>query len=100
MSIAHPRPESREGRCEEESSVRAHNVRNNPTVALCVTTDETPQRWVLVNGTATLSREGVADMVRSLSSHHTRAEEGERYAEEVLSELDFVLIRITPTSSQ
>ena len=83
----------------EESSVKARNVRSDPRVALCVTTDETPQRWVQVNGTATLSKDRVPNTVRSLSVHYMGTEEGESYAEGALGELDFILIRITPTST-
>ena len=82
----------------EQTSVKARNVRNDPRVALCVATCETPQRWVMMNGTAALSQDGVADMVRSLSLHYKGPEEGESYAKEVLRKLDFVLMRITPTS--
>ena len=81
----------------EESSVKARNVRNDPRVALCVGTDEKPQRWVQVNGTATLSKDRVPGVVRSLSLHYMGAEEGEPYADEVLKQLDFTLMRITPT---
>ena len=81
----------------EETSVKARNVRANPKVALCVATDETPQRWLQVNGTATLTNENVPEVVRNLSRHYMGTEEGETYAEQVLKDLDFVLIRIAPT---
>jgi PPOX class probable F420-dependent enzyme len=82
----------------EESSVKARNVRNDPRVALCVATDELPQRWVQVNGTATLSKDRVSSTVRAVSVHYKGAEEGESYTREALRKLDFILIRITPTS--
>lgn len=82
----------------EETSVKARNVRHDPRAALCVAVDETPQRWLQVNGMAALTRNGVPDIVRSLSRHYLGAAEGETYAEGVLSKLAFVLIRITPTS--
>ena len=82
----------------EESSVKAKNVRHDPRVALCVATDETPQRWVQVNGTAVLSNDRVPEVVRAVSVHYKGKAEGEPYAEQVLADRDFVLMRITPTN--
>ena len=81
----------------EESSVKARNVRHDPRVALCVATPESPQRWASVTGTAVLSKEGVAEAVRAVSVLYMGAAEGEPYAEQVLADLDFILISITPT---
>ena len=80
----------------EEKSVKARNVRNDSRVALCIATRETPQRWAQVSGAAILSREGVADVVRKMSVHYMGVEKGERYAEQVLEDLNFILIKITP----
>ena len=83
----------------EERSVKANNVRNNPTVALCVAANESPQRWALVNGTAELTHNQVTEIVTEVSMHYVAGEaEGRAYVEKVLSELEFVLIEITPTS--
>ena len=82
----------------EETSVKARNTRNDSRVALCVTADEKPQRWLLLNGTATLTKDAVDELVRSVSVHYMGAQEGKPYAQEVLRDLDFVLIRIRPTS--
>lgn len=83
----------------EKSSVKARNVTRNPKVALCVATSETPQKWVLVNGTARLSEDRVREVVQALSLHYLGVEEGKPYSEKVLSTLDFVLIRISPTGT-
>ena len=83
----------------EEKSVKARNVRENPTVALCVAANESPQRWALVNGTAKLTHHEVTDVVTEVSMHYVRGEEeGKAYVEKVLRELDFVLLEITPTN--
>ena len=82
----------------EEKSVKARNVRNNPTVALCVAANESPQRWALINGTVTLTKDEVTDVVTEMSRHYVPGEEGNVYAEKVLKELDFVLLEINPTS--
>ena len=81
----------------EESSVKARNVRNDPRVALCVSSDTSPHWYVQVNGTATVSEEGVDELVRAMSVHYMGREEGEEYAERVLRELRFAVINMTPT---
>ena len=82
----------------EEKSVKARNVRNNPTVALCVAANESPQRWALINGTVTLTKDEVTDVVTDMSLHYVPGDAGNVYAEKVLKELDFVLLEINPTS--
>ena len=82
----------------EEKSVKARNVRNNPTVALCVAANESPQRWALINGTVTLTKDEVTDVVTEMSLHYVPGDAGNVYAEKVLKELDFVLLEINPTS--
>ena len=81
----------------DSTSVKARNVRANFNAALCVVTDETPQRWLLVNGHAKLSRERVGELVRDISVHYMGEEEGVPYSEQAVKDLDFVLLRITPT---
>ena len=82
----------------EATSVKARNVRRNPHVALCIALNESPQRWLLVNGTATIAHERIPELVRALSLHYLGAAEGATYAADVLRKLRFVLLRITPTS--
>ena len=82
----------------ETTSVKARNVRRNPHVALCIALNESPQRWLLVNGTAALTQEDIPEIVRALSRHYLGATEGATYAADVLRKLQFVLLRITPTS--
>ena len=77
-------------------TVKARNVRSNPAVALCVAADESPQRWLLLNGTARVSEEGVAELVRAVSAHYLGEEESGPYAEDILGKVDFVLLRIAP----
>ena len=79
------------------NTVKARNVRRNPNVALCVAANESPQRWLLLNGAARVSEDGVEELVRAVSYHYLGAEEGAPYVEDILSKLDFVLLRITPT---
>ena len=81
----------------EYSSVKAQNVRVNHKASLCVVTDETPQKWGLFSGNARLSTEDVNKFVRDISVHYMGEEEGIRYARRAVKDIDFVLLRITPT---
>lgn len=82
----------------DKRTVKARNVVNNPSVALCVAADESPQRWILVSGTARLSEDGALDFVRAVSAHYLGEEQAGPYVEEILDKRQFALLRITPTS--
>lgn len=77
-------------------TVKARNVRSNPTVALCVAADASPQPWLLLNGTASVADDGADEFVRAISAHYLGEEEAVPYADDILQKLDFVLLRITP----
>ena len=81
----------------DSSSVKARNVQGNPVAALCVVTDETPQRWLLVSGKAELSTGRREEIVRKISVHYMGEEEGIPYSEQAMRDFDFVLLRIRPT---
>ena len=81
----------------DSSSVKARNVRANPVAALCIMTDETPQRWLLVSGKAELSTERLEEIARKVSVHYMGEEEGIPYSEQAMRDFDFVILRITPT---
>ena len=82
--------------CVGRDTVKARNVRRNPTVALCVAADESPQPWLLLNGTARLlSEDRVEEMVRAVSAHYLGDEEAGPYVDDILQKMDFVLMRIT-----
>ncbi len=82
----------------ERTSVKAYNIRRNPSVSLCVAAWEVPQTWVMVNGIAELSEDRVDEIVRAVSVVYKGPVEGEKHADRVLRELDFVLVSIEPTS--
>jgi PPOX class probable F420-dependent enzyme len=83
----------------DEKSVKARNVANNSTVALCVAANESPQRWVLINGTARATKDEVDEVVTEVSMHYVVGEEESKaYVENILKQLNFVLLEITPTS--
>lgn len=82
----------------EKRSKKASNLRNNPTISLCVATWEIPQKWVMVSGQATLHHDRVQEMVRAISIAYKGEKEGNEHAGKVLQELDFVLVSIKPSS--
>ena len=78
-------------------SVKVNNVRRNSRVSLCVFTDEDRSTYVQVNGTATLSDDGIPEMVRTMSKNYIGPDGWEEYSERVLREVRFALITVTPT---
>ena len=51
-----------------------------------------------MNGAARISEERVEELVRAVSYHYLGPEEGAPYVEDILGKLDFVLLRITPST--
>lgn len=82
----------------EKHSKKATNLRNNPTISLCVASWRIPQEWIMLNGQATIQHDGVQEMVRAISVVYKGEKEGNEHANRVLQELDFVLVSIKPSS--
>ena len=78
-------------------SVKVRNIRRNPRVSLCVFTDRDRSKYVQVNGTATLSEEGIPAMVRTMSRNYVGEDGWEAYSERVLREVRFALVTVTPS---
>jgi PPOX class probable F420-dependent enzyme len=81
----------------QTNSVKTRNIQHEPRVSLSVAIHERPYKYVLVNGTAELSKEGIPELTRALAIHYQGGQEGNEYADRVLVEMDFYLITITPT---
>ena len=79
------------------NSVKTRNIQHEPRVSLSVAIHERPYKYVLVNGTAELSKEGIPELTRALAIHYQGGQEGNEYADRVLVKMDFYLITITPT---
>ena len=79
------------------TAVKIRNVRNDPRVSLSIATDSEPYEYVTISGTATISDDDVADLVRTMAAHYMGPEEGSRYSEKVLEEADFCTITVTPS---
>lgn len=80
------------------SAVKVHNIRNEPRVSLSIATHEEPYKYVLVNGVATESYEGIPELLLTMAVHYKGEEEGKQYAERILKEMDFCILTITPSN--
>ncbi len=80
----------------QTGAVKIRNIQNEPRVSLSVATHDRPYKYVLVSGTAELSKEGVPELTRALAIRYQGKEEGDRYADRVLAEMDFFIITIRP----
>ena len=79
------------------NTVKVRNLRLDPRVALCVSTNNPPAGYVQVKGTATLSDDWEPRLLWAMAINYKGREEGERYAEKTYREVTFTLITITPT---
>lgn len=81
----------------EKSAVKVRNIQQEPRVSISIATDASPYEYVIVNGTAGLSYEGIPELVLSMAVHYQGKEEGEAYTENILKEMDFCVITVTPS---
>jgi PPOX class probable F420-dependent enzyme len=83
----------------ERSSVKYRNLTRDPRVALCIDGEHPDGRTVVVYGLAEVLEEGTAVSEginwRLTRRYHDTDEEARRYRESV-SDLDSVLIKVTP----
>ncbi len=81
----------------ETSSVKVRNLKGESRVSVSIATDQRPYEYVIVNGVAEISEGDISDILRRISVHYQGLEEGERYAEKTLRELELCLITIRPS---
>ena len=81
----------------EPSTVKVRNIRRDPRVALCISTNEGVARYVQVNGTASVSDEWARELLWAMSISYMGREKGEEYAKRAYEEIDFSLITVTPS---
>lgn len=81
----------------QTTAVKIRNIRHDPRVAISVATQEAPYGYVIVNGTAAISNDGIPDEVRAMAIHYKGEVEGEIYIQQALQEMEFCLLTITPT---
>lgn len=81
----------------ETTAVKVRNIKHEPRVSLSVAVQDRPYRYVLINGTAELSQDGVPELTRAMAVRYQGEEEGNSYADRVLAEMDFCVITISPS---
>jgi PPOX class probable F420-dependent enzyme len=81
----------------ERTAVKVRNIRHDPRVSLSIATDAAPYKYVLVTGDATISDAGIADLVRAMAVRYKGEADGQRYVDQVLEDLDFCVITVTPS---
>ena len=81
----------------EESAFKVRNIRHEPRVSISIATDARPYKYVLINGTATLSHDNIREYVLAMAVNYLGQKEGEEYTEKAVRELDFTVITIEPT---
>ncbi len=77
-------------------SVKARNIRRNPTVSLCVATIKRPYSYVTVEGQAVAGAQELEAVTRRICTHYDGPDRGAEYARELLEDDDMTLITITP----
>ena len=81
----------------QTTAVKVRNIRNDARVSMAVSKQDAPYGYVIVNGTAEISNEGIPDEVRAMAIHYKGEVEGEIYIQQALQEMEFCLLTITPT---
>lgn len=81
----------------QTTAVKVGNIRRDPRISISIATQEPPYGYVIVNGTAAISNDGIPDEVRAMAIHYKGEVEGEIYIQQALREMTFCLITITPT---
>ena len=81
----------------QTTAVKVRNIRSDARVSMAVSKQDAPYGYVIVNGTAKISNDGIPDEVRAMAIHYKGEEEGEIYIRQALQEMEFCLLTITPT---
>jgi len=79
------------------SVLKTRNIRRDSRVAVAISTDQEPYRYVLLEGNAEIGNSGVEQVTRSLCIRYRGQEEGAKMAEELLSGEDTVILIVHPT---
>ena len=78
----------------DAGAVKVRNIKRNPAVALSIATPERPLSYVVLEGRATVTAEGLAQVVERMCVLYDGPERGEEFAKELLGEDRMVLLEI------
>jgi len=77
------------------SAIKVRNIKNNPAVALSIATPERPLSYVVLEGQAKVTSEGLAAVVERMCVLYDGPSKGADFAKELLGEQRLVLLEIT-----
>lgn len=77
-------------------AVKSRNLGADARVALSIASEDEPYRGVIVEGTATVSDEGIEELMREISIRYRGAEQGTAFADDRVRDGHSVLITIIP----
>ena len=81
----------------DKNAVKTRNIRHDPRVSLSIATNDEPYQYALVSGTAEISHDGIPELLYEISVHYKGEEEGRRYADNVIKEIDFCILTVAPS---
>ena len=77
------------------NAVKVRNIERNPAVALSIATPERPLSYVVLEGQAEVTSEGLAQVVERMCVLYDGPDRGAEFAKELLGDERMVLLRIT-----
>ena len=77
------------------NAVKVRNISLNPAVALSIATPERPLSYVVLEGRAEVTSEGLGDVVERMCVLYDGPGKGAEFAKELLEEERMVLLQIT-----
>ena len=78
-------------------TIKARNIIRNPHVALCIASHDEPYKYVVAEGLAEVTRDGVDEKVFSISVCYRGEERGSKFAKDILDQGRSVLVVVSPT---
>ena len=76
-------------------AVKVRNIQRNPSVALSIAAPERPLSYVVLEGQAEITSDGLEQVVERLCVRYDGPGRGSEYAKELLAEGRMVLLQIT-----
>ena len=76
-------------------AIKVRNIQSNPSVALSIAAPERPLSYVVLEGQAEITSEGLEQVVERMCVRYDGPGRGEEYAKELLGEARMVLLQIT-----
>ncbi|MBT97989.1 MAG: hypothetical protein CL902_05095 [Dehalococcoidia bacterium] len=79
----------------DANAVKVANVKQNPSVALSIATPERPLSYVILEGQATITSDGLDDVVERMCLLYDGPERGAEFAKELLGAERMILLDVS-----